>query len=225
MKLTLPIRQFLAEFYGTFILVFIGTGAIAFGASGDLFTVAFAFGMGAMIAIYTIGHISGAHLNPVVTLAMWIDRRLPLKTSLIYYAGQLLGALFASLSLMIGSETDAFVSLGASSFAAETSPLTVIVFEMFLTFILIYTVLATSQRKPLQPFMGLIVGGTLIGLILVGGPITSASLNPFRSLAPALLTGGEALSQVYVYLLGPTIGAVLAAGFYRFLKFKDQQTL
>jgi aquaporin Z len=225
MKLTLPIRQFLAEFYGTFILVFIGTGAIAFGSSGDLLTVAFAFGMGAMIAIYTIGHISGAHLNPVVTLAMWLDRRLPLKTSLIYYAGQLLGAFFASLSLMMGSESDAFVSLGSSSFAAETSPLTVIVFEMFLTFMLIYTVLATSQRKPLQPFMGLIVGGTLIGLIIVGGPITSASLNPFRSLAPAFLTGGEALSQVYVFFLGPTLGAILAVAFYRFLKFKDQQTL
>jgi aquaporin Z len=205
--------------------VFIGTGAIAFGASGNLLTVAFAFGMGAMIAIYTIGHISGAHLNPVVTLAMWLDRRLPLKTSLIYYAGQLLGAFFASLSVMMGSASDAFVSLGASSFAAETSPLTAIVFEMFLTFMLIYTVLATSQRKPLQPFMGLIVGGTLIGLILVGGPITSASLNPFRSLAPAFLTGGEALSQVWVFFLGPTLGAILAVAFYRFLKFKDQQTL
>lgn len=225
MKLTLPIRQFLAEFYGTFILVFIGTGSIAFGLGSDLLGVAIAFGVGAMMAIYTIGHISGGHLNPVVTLAMVLDRRMTFKNGLIYGAGQLLGALFASLSIQIGSQADTFISLGANAYAESLSPLTIIIFEMFLTFILVYLVLATSQRKPLQPLMGLIVGFTLVGLILVGGPVTSASLNPVRSFAPAILTGGIAISQLWVYLLGPTLGSLLAVGFYRFLKFTDKNTI
>jgi len=225
MKLTMTIRQFLAEFYGTFILVFVGTGSIAFGLGQDLLGVAIAFGTGALIAIYTIGHISGAHLNPAVSLAMVLDRRMNWKQFGVYLFGQFLGALFASLTLMLGSEADAFTSLGASGFTAPTTALTVIIFEMFLTFILVYTVLAASQRKPLQPLMGLIVAFTLIGLILIGGPISSASLNPIRSLAPALLEGGTALSQVWVYIVGPMLGSVLAVIFYRFLKFKDSDTI
>jgi len=225
MKLTLTVRQFLAEFYGTFILVFVGTGSIAFGLGQNLLGVAFAFGTGALIAIYTIGHISGAHLNPAVSLAMVLDRRMTWKQMGLYVVAQTLGAFFASLTLLMGSDADAYLGLGSSGFAAPTSIITVIIFEMFLTFILVYTVLATSQRKALQPLMGFIVAFTLVGLILVGGPITSASLNPIRSLAPALLEGGNALEQLWVYLVGPILGSILAAIFYRFLKFKDQDTI
>ncbi len=225
MKLTFSIRQFLAEFYGTFILVFVGTGSIAFGLGQDLLGVAFAFGAGALIAIYTIGHISGAHLNPAVSLAMVLDRRMSWKQFGIYLLAQFLGALFASSTLLLGSEADAFTGLGASGFSAPTTAIVVIIFEMCLTFILVYTVLGASQRKPLQPLMGLIVALTLIGLILIGGPISSASLNPIRSLAPALLEGGTALSQVWVYVVGPLLGSILAVIFYRFLKFKDSDTI
>jgi aquaporin Z len=224
MKLTFSIRQFLAEFYGTFILVFVGTGSIAFGLGQDLLGVAFAFGAGALIAIYTIGHISGAHLNPAVSLAMVLDRRMSWKQFGIYLLAQFLGALFASSTLLLGSEADAFTGLGTSGFTAPTTAIVVIIFEMFLTFILVYTVLAASQRKPLQPLMGLIVALTLIGLILIGGPISSASLNPIRSLAPALLEGGTALSQVWVYVVGPLLGSILAVIFYRILKMKDSNT-
>lgn len=225
MKLTLSIRQFLAEFYGTFILVFVGTGSIAFGLAQDLLGVAFAFGTGALIAIYTIGHISGAHLNPAVSLAMVLDLRMSWKQFGIYLLAQFLGALFASSTLLLGSEANAYTGLGASGFSAPTSAIVVIIFEMFLTFILVYTVLAASQRKPLKPLMGLIVAFTLIGLILIGGPISSASLNPIRSLAPALIEGGTSLSQVWVYMIGPMLGSVLAVIFYRFLKFKDSDTI
>jgi aquaporin Z len=225
MKLTLSIRQFLAEFYGTFILVFVGTGSIAFGLGQDLLGVAFAFGTGALIAIYTIGHISGAHLNPAVSLAMVFDRRMSWKQFGIYLLAQFLGALLASLTLLLGSHADAYTGLGSSGFNEPTTWLVVLVFEMFLTFILVYTVLAASQRKSLQPLMGLIVAFTLIGLILIGGPISSASLNPIRSLAPALIEGGTSLSQVWVYIIGPMLGSVLAVIFYRFLKFKDSDTI
>lgn len=225
-NLTLPIRQFLAEFYGTFILVFVGTGSIAFGLGDNLLAVAIAFGTGAMLAIYTLGHISGAHLNPAVSLAMWLDKRIKLSHMVLYICGQLLGAFFASLSLSIASKTDVYQGLGSSGVDVLQIPLWVaLIFEIFLTFILVYAVLAVSQRKSLQPLMGLIVGFTLIALILIGGPISSASLNPARSLAPALLEGGEALSQLWVYVIGPLFGSIFAVIFYRFLKFVDHDTL
>jgi aquaporin Z len=221
-KIPLIVRQFLAEFYGTFILVLVGTGSIAFGLGENLLGVAFAFGTGAMIAIYTIGHISGAHLNPAVTLAMVLDKRIDVKTSLIYVFSQILGALFASLTLLMASGTSVYQGLGASGVNPSEIPLWVaFVFEMFLTFILVYSVLAISQKKSLQSLIGLIVVFLLVGLILVGGPISSAGLNPARSLAPALLTGGEAINQLWVYILGPLSGSILASLFFRYLKYPE----
>lgn len=224
MNIPITIRKFLAEFYGTFILVFIGTGSIAFNPNADLITVAFAFGLAVMLAIYTIGHISGAHLNPAVSLAMVLDRRLSWTDFGIYLFGQLLGALFASLTILMASGLALFQGLGPTTFDVNTSVLIVIVIEMFLTFILVYLILAASQRKSLQPFLGLIIGLSLVGLILLGGPITGASLNPARSIIPALLEGGSALQQVWVYVVGPLIGSMLAVIFYRFLKFTDKDT-
>lgn len=224
MNITLNIRKFLAEFYGTFILVFIGTGSIALHPNVDLLTVAFAFGFAAMLAIYTIGHISGAHLNPAVSLAMVLDRRLSWQDFLIYFVGQLLGALFASLTLLGMSGLEIYQGLGSTSFDPNISPLWIVIIEMFLTFILVYLVLAASQRQHLQSLLGLIIGLALVGLILVGGPLTGASLNPVRSIAPALLEGGEALQQLWVYVVGPLLGSVLAVIFYRVLKFTDKDT-
>lgn len=226
MKISIPIRKYLAEFYGTFILVFVGTGSIAFGLGSDLLGVAFAFGTGALIAIYTVGHISGAHLNPAVTFAFVLHRRMTVKTAIFYWFGQITGAFFASLSLLMGAGTDVYEGLGANGVDVTQIPLWVaFVFEIFLTFILVYTVLAMSQRKSLQPFVGIIVALTLVGLILVGGPISSASLNPARSIAPALLEGGEALEQLWVYIIGPLFGSGLAVVFYTFLKFTDHDTI
>jgi aquaporin Z len=114
-----------------------------------------------------------------------------------------------------------YSGLGSSQFDVTISPFVIIILEVFLTFILVYVILAVSERKELKPFIGLIVFITLLGLILVGGPLTSASLNPARSIAPALLTGGNALSQIGVFILGPILGAVLAAWFYRYLRYDD----
>ena len=221
---TIPmiLRQFLAEFYGTFILIFVGTGSLAFGLGNQLLGVAFAFGTGAMIAIYTIGHISGAHLNPAVTLAMVLDQRMSFKTALIYVIAQVLGGFFASLTLLLASGTSVYQGLGASGVDVTQVPLYIaFIFEMFLTFILVYTVLAISKRPSLQPRIGVIVVFLLVGLILIGGPISSAGLNPARSLAPAILTGGEALQQLWIYILAPLTGAVLASVFYRYLKYPE----
>jgi aquaporin Z len=155
---------------------------------------------------------------------MVLDRRLSWSDFGIYFLGQLLGALFASLTILMGSGLDFFQGFGPTTFDVNTPVIIVIVIEMFLTFILVYLVLAASQRKTLQPFLGLIIGLSLVGLILVGGPLTGASLNPVRSIIPALLEGGEALQQVWAYVLGPMLGAFLAVIFYRFLKFTDADT-
>jgi aquaporin Z len=155
---------------------------------------------------------------------MVLDRRLSWRDFGMYLLAQLLGALFASLTLLLGSGLDLFQGLGPTVFATNTPVITIIIIEMFLTFVLVYLVLAASQRKSLQPFLGLIIGFSLVGLILVGGPLTGASLNPVRSITPALLEGGEALQQVWVYIVGPMLGSVLAVIFYRFLKFTDKDT-
>ena len=218
----LILRQFLAEFYGTFVLVLVGTGSLAFGLGNQLVGVAFAFGTGAMIAIYTIGHISGAHLNPAVTLAMVIDQRMSFKTAIIYVIAQVLGGFFASLTLLLASGTSVYQGLGASGVDTTNVPLYLaFIFEMVLTFILVYTVLVISKRQSLHNLIGIIVVFLLVGLILIGGPISSAGLNPARSLAPALLTGGEPLAQLWVYIIGPLSGSFLASVLYRYLKYPE----
>jgi aquaporin Z len=219
MKLTLPIRQFLAEFYGTFILVFIGTGAIAVGQNTSLLGIAFAFSAAVIGAIYTLGHISGAHLNPAVSVAMFLDKRLPLPLLFIYIFAQILGAFFATLSLSTVANLDLFNGYGATTYGTLHA-FQAIFMETFFTFILVYAILAISDIKAFKVHGGLIIGFVLLGLIMVGGPLTGASLNPARSLTPALFTGGEALAQLWVYVVGPLLGAALAALFYRFLKFK-----
>lgn len=221
MKLTLPIRQFLAEFYGTFILVFIGTGAIAVGQNTSLLGIAFAFSAAVIGVIYTVGHISGAHINPAVTLAMYLDKRMQLSTVFVYVSAQLLGAFFASLSLSTVNQLDIFSGYGATMYG-QLNVFQALFLEFILTFILVYAVLAISDIKAFKVHGGLIIGLVLLGLIMVGGPLTGASLNPARSLSPALFTGGDALAQLWVYIVGPLLGAALAALFYRFLKYKAE---
>jgi aquaporin Z len=157
---------------------------------------------------------------------MYVDKRLKLNDVFVYITAQVLGALLASFSLLFAYDTPLYQGLGASGVDPLQIPLWVaLIFEIFLTFILVYSVLAISQRKSLQPFIGIIVALMLVGLILVGGPISSASLNPARSIAPALIEGGEALDQLWVYLVGPMLGSLLAVLFYRFLKFTDADTI
>lgn len=210
------LKKMTAEFYGTFILVFVGVGSIVYGLASNLLGVAVAFGMGVTIGIFSLGHISGAHFNPAVSLGMFLAKRLSLKDFFGYVLAQVLGGILAVLIFIVTKPIDAFVTLGENGFAAPTTVWMVLLFELILTFILVFTILTTSKKSSLEPFMAIIVGITLIGLILVGGPVSGASLNPARSLAPALFAGSDALSQVWVYLLAPLLGGALAGIIHRF---------
>lgn len=207
--LTQSVRKSLAEFFGTFMLVFAGTSAAKFVGEG-LLVVAFAFGLALVAAIYAVGHISGGHYNPAVSLAMLIDGRLTWKEFAYYVVSQLAGAAFAGLVVFtIGGASPAGAALPAETWV-------VIAYEVVLTYTFVYVILSVSKRKELGSFAGLIIGLTLTALILAGGAKSGASLNPAGAFGPALFTEG-ALADYWVYLVGTLVGGGLAALTYKFL--------
>lgn len=210
------LKKFLAEMIGTFILVFVGTGAVVLGNGiegiGHL-GIALSFSFAVVAAAYSVGPISGAHLNPAVSLAMLINKRLTWIEWGIYVTAQLLGALLASSSLrffLINSGLPT-TSLGENRFLIINTA-GAFFFELVTTFILVLVIMTvTSSSKGNSKIAGLVIGLTLISLILLGLNVTGPSANPARSLAPALFVGGEALKQVWVFILAPLVGASLAA--------------
>lgn len=213
--LTLNVRKALAELFGTFVLVFTGFSAVYFAGAG-LVGVALAFGLGIAGAIFALGHISGAHFNPAVSLAMLIDKRLSLKEFFIYVASQLVGSALAGVVVFL-------VAGAPTGLATSGDALVVFGYEVILTFIFVYTILAASQRKTYLPIIGLVVGLTLASLILAGGNVSGAALNPAAALAPTLFGNIEVVGYL-VIAAGTLVGGALAAVTYKFLKFTDEQT-
>lgn len=212
----MTIRRFLAEAIGTFMLVFIGTSAIVFMPGASLLTIAFAFAAAVGTGIFMFGMISGGHFNPAVSLAMYLDQRLSLKAFMTDLFAQLLGALLGTFMVFLflnGNRT----SLGSTMPSPMLSGFETLVLEICLTFVLVFVILLASTKKDLKPLIGLIVPLALIALILGGGPLTGASMNPARSIAPALFEGGKALRTLWIYLLGPVVGSFLAFGLFKFM--------
>lgn len=209
-------KKFFAELIGTFMLVFIGTGAVVFGNGlegiGHL-GIALAFGLSIVAAAYSIGTISGAHLNPAVSLAMFVNKRMNAQDFLTYVVAQVVGALLASatLNFFLASSGQAVTSLGENGFTT-VSAMGAFLFEVIATFLFVLVIVTvTSASKGNGKIAGLVIGLTLTTLILLGLNVTGLSVNPARSLAPALLLGGTALSQVWVFILAPLVGGFLAA--------------
>ena len=204
-------RAHLAEFIGTFALVFFGCGAIANGLPDA--AVAIAFGLVVAVMIYALGHISGAHLNPAVSLGFAVGRHLPWQRVATYAGVQVAGAVAAAwiLRLTLGPDADLGVTHPANSEAQA------FVWEVALTFflVLVITAVATDIRAVGQAAAPAI-GGTVALDALVGGPISGASMNPARSLGPALVAGD--LAGIWIYLAAPALGAVVAALVYRALR-------
>lgn len=197
---------------GTFVLVFVGTGSVVFGNGteglGHL-GIALAFGLSIVAAAYSIGAVSGAHLNPAVSIAMFVNKRMNAKELVCYIAAQVIGAIAASgaIFLVDGAEN----GLGANGFTT-VSAAEAFLFEVIASFIFILVIMTvTSASKGNGKIGGLVIGLTLTAMILVGLNVTGLSVNPARSLAPALFVGGEVLSQVWVFLTAPIVGGILAA--------------
>ena len=202
------LKKYAAEFIGTFALVFAGTGAIVINeVSHGAIThvgIALTFGLVVLAMIYTLGDISGAHINPAVTIGFWISRRLPGREVLPYIASQCAGALLASgVMRLLFRESHL---LGATQPAG--SELQSLVLEFLLTGLLMFVILGVSTGAREKGITAGIAVGAVIGLeAMFAGPITGASMNPARSLGPALISGH--LGSLWLYLVGPIAGAAL----------------
>ena len=209
-------KVFFAEMIGTFALVFIGAGAGAVG-SGGLIGVALAHGLVIATFVYLYGEISGAHFNPAVTFGLALNGTVEWGKAVFYWIAQLLGATIAAglLFLVLGGADS---GLGATLPASSINVFQAVIIEAILTFFLANAVLFGAVEGLAGKRAGFVIGLTLVFAILMGGPLTGASLNPARTFGPAIFTGN--FDTLWIYLLGPLAGAGLATGVYRLLKNK-----
>ena len=212
-------HRFAAEFFGTFGIVFAPVALSASrhlpGSDGSLFASALVSGLAVLAMIYALGPVSAAHFNPAVTIGFAVAGRFPWRHAGGYILAQVLGAIFAA--------TVALVLLGVPGAgthipATGISPLRAIGIEAVLTFLLMLVIIAVATDKRVNGAVpALAIGFTVVFCVLIGGPATGGSMNPARSLAPALLAGGPALAAWWQYLVGPVAGACLAARVYESL--------
>lgn len=209
------LRAYLSETLGTFSLVFVGTSTPVLTATitgVNPVATAFATGLILMVMIYAVGRFSGAHFNPAVSFAFAIKKDLSWKDFGLYVLFQLLGAFIASLflGLFLGDFTN-LAATNLSSALAEPAVFIGLLVEIILTFLFITVILSVTADKKHEPFVGLVIGLTLTALIFAGINYTGAGFNPARSIAPAVLQGGSALSNLWLYIVGPLVGGMLAA--------------
>ena len=229
------VKRCVAEFIGTFWLVFGGCGSAVFAAAfpeasnalGIGFVgVSFAFGLTVMTMAYAIGHISGCHLNPAVSIGLWSGKRFPASELFPYIGSQIFGGIAgAGVLLLIASQKPGF-ALGANSLAVngfgELSPggyglLAGFLAEFVLTFMFLMIILGSTDRRAPQGFAPIAIGLGLTLIHLIGIPVTNVSVNPARSFGPALFVGGAALSEVWLFFVAPILGAIAAGFLYTYL--------
>lgn len=218
-------KKLVAEFVGTFTLVLFGCGAAVlagFGIVGQL-GIAFAFGLAIVAMAYGIGPVSGCHVNPAVSFGVWISGRMPLNEMLGYWAAQCVGAIVgAGVLYVIASGAPAYsidMGLGQNGYGTgspgEYSMIAGAVFEVTATFLFLVTILGVTQKGAPSQFAGLAIGLTLVVIHIVGIQVTGVSVNPARSLGPAVWVLGDALSQLWLFIVAPLVGAGLAGWAFR----------
>lgn len=214
-------KKYTAELLGTFVLTLFGCGsaAIAGEALGTL-GIAFAFGLSIVAMAYAIGNISGCHINPAVSLGVFMSGKMTAKDFFGYVLAQCVGALLAALALtaiinMTNLGGIDVTGLGANGYGAASSVgLTAcgaLIVEAILTCIFVLTILGVTSSEKTASIAGLVIGLTLVFVHIMGIPLTGTSVNPARSFGPAVVLGGQALCQLWVFVVGPFIGAALAA--------------
>ncbi len=213
--------KLIAEFVGTFLLVFLAVGAAVSGIqSMGMLGVALAFGLVLAALAYSLGPTSGCHVNPAVTLAFWLSKRQDGKEAALYVVMQFLGAALGGFVLWVlvnsGGVTDQTGALGSNAFGGDgPNALGAFLTEALLTAAFVGVILLVTDHAAAPGFAGIAIGAALAAVHLVGIPLTGTSVNPARSLGPALFAGGESLQQVWLFLIAPLVGGALAVLFWR----------
>ena len=226
-------RKYAAELIGTFALVLFGCGsAVIAGDKIGYLGISFAFGLAVLIMAYAIGSISGCHINPAVTISMFVARKIRAKDTVIYIIMQCIGAIIAAAVLLViakgrvgyvlaqnglgqngyGANSPGGYSLGACFLA-----------EVVLTGVFLFVIFGSTSKGAPVGFEGIPIGISLALIHLVGIPITGTSVNPARSLGPAILAGGAALSQLWLFIVAPILGGIIAAIAWKYV-FEGEKT-
>ena len=223
-------KKYISEGIGTAVLVLFGCGSAAIaGNSLGTLGIALAFGLSIVAMAYVIGNISGCHINPAVSLAMAINKKITWKEFGFYALSQVIGAIVGIgilYLIMLSAGIDAHVQgLGQNGYGFNSkvgiNAWGALLSEIVLTFVFIYTILGVTLDESKAHVAGIVIGLTLAFVHIMGIPLTGTSVNPARSLAPALFMGGEALKQVWVFIIAPFIGAAGAAYTFKFLNKKE----
>lgn len=218
-------KPYLAEAIGTFVLVLGGVGsAVLAGDKVGNVGVALAFGLSLLAMVYAIGPVSGCHINPAVTVGVYLAKRISLRDATAYVVAQVIGAIVAAAVILLiakGSPVGYSATasgLGANGFGDHSpggySLLSAIVSEIVFTSFLVFTVLSSTDVKAPAGFAGIAIGLVLTLIHLASIPITNTSVNPARSIGPAVFVGGWALSQLWLFIVAPVVGAALASAAY-----------
>ncbi len=209
-------KKYFAEMFGTMVLVLMGCGAAVFAGAGQPFAsvgtlgVAFAFGLSVVAMAYTIGKISGCHINPAITLGFFLSGRMNAKDTGMYMLFQVIGAIIGSgILYILAKDSGSTTTLTGANGYSDLMP--AFVAEAVFTFIFVMVVLGSTSKGGNSSLAGLAIGLSLVLIHIVCIPITGTSVNPARSIGPALFQGGEALSQLWLFIVAPFIGAAVAA--------------
>ena len=213
-------KKFLAEGLGTMVLVLVGCGAAVYlgcDTPAGVLGTAFAFGLAVLAMCYTIGGVSGCHINPAITLGVWLSKKMSGKEAIGYVISQCIGAIVGSAILFAMTSTGGQTGTGANGFS-DGAMLQAFITEVVFTFIFVLVVLgATDPKVGAGNFAGVAIGLTLVMVHIVCIRITGTSVNPARSLGPALFQGGAALNQLWLFIVAPLLGGALSAVVWNFV--------
>jgi aquaporin Z len=219
-------KKYFAELVGTAALVLIGCGsAVIAGSHIGYYGIAFAFGLTVLVMVYAIGPISGCHINPAITISMWVADKIKGKDAIFYIVAQCIGGIIGAGVLWAIASGKANFSLAVNGLGQNgygvNSPggyslLACFIAEIVLTALFLFVIFGATHKDAPKGFAGIAIGFSLVLIHLVGIPITGTSVNPARSLGPAVFVGGDALSQLWLFIVAPIIGGVITAIIWKY---------